>query len=104
MPCPRTQQANLPACSPQPPINAERQTGKLWIPFFKVFWYGSTREIEPLFFNRVLVTYATAVLKHQILPVFKRMNIGKNAQRQATTEITPNLTLSRNYSKALDLL
>ena len=23
------QQANLPACSPQPPINAERQAGKL---------------------------------------------------------------------------
>ena len=39
MPCPRTQQANLSACSPQPPINAERQAGKLWIPFFKVFWY-----------------------------------------------------------------
>ena len=29
VPCPRTQQANLPACSPQPPINAERQAGKL---------------------------------------------------------------------------
>ena len=43
MPCPRTQQANLPACSPQPPINAERQAGKLEIPFFKVFWYDSTR-------------------------------------------------------------
>ena len=37
LPCPRTQQANLPACSLQPPINAERQAGKLWIPFFKVF-------------------------------------------------------------------
>ena len=23
--------------------NAERQAGKLWIPFFKVFWYDSTR-------------------------------------------------------------
>ena len=23
MPCPRTQQANLPACSPRPPLNAE---------------------------------------------------------------------------------
>ena len=29
VPCPRTQQANLPACSQQPPINAERQAGKL---------------------------------------------------------------------------
>ena len=47
MPCPRTQQANLPACSPQSPINAERQAGKLWIPFFKVFWYDSTREMNP---------------------------------------------------------
>ena len=27
--CPRTQQAILPSCSPQPPINAERQAGKL---------------------------------------------------------------------------
>ena len=43
MPCPRTQQANLPACSPQPPLNAERQTGKQRMPFFKVFWYESTR-------------------------------------------------------------
>ena len=47
MPCPRTQQANLPACSLQPPINAERQAGKLWIPFFKVFWYDSTRGMNP---------------------------------------------------------
>ena len=47
MPCPRTQQANLPACSPQPPINAERQAGKLCIPFFKVFWYDSTRGLSP---------------------------------------------------------
>ena len=46
-PCPRTQQANLPACSPQPPINAERQAGKLWIPFFKVFCYDSTRGMNP---------------------------------------------------------
>ena len=28
----------FPACSPQPPLNAERQAGKLWIPFLKVFW------------------------------------------------------------------
>ena len=48
VPCPRTQQANVPACSPQPPINAERQAGKLWIPFFKVFWYDSTRGMNPL--------------------------------------------------------
>ena len=47
MPCPRTQQANLPACSPQSPIDAERQAGKLWVPFFKVFWYDSTRGMNP---------------------------------------------------------
>ena len=47
MPCPRTQQANLPACSPQLPLNAERQSGKLRMPFFKVFWYDSTRGMNP---------------------------------------------------------
>ena len=47
MPCPRTQQANLPACSPQPTLNAERQAGKLRMPFFKVFWYDSTWEMNP---------------------------------------------------------
>ena len=47
MPCPRTQQANLPACSPQPPLNAERQAGKLRMPFIKVFWYDSTRGMKP---------------------------------------------------------
>ena len=47
MPCPRTQQANLPACSPQPSLNAERQAGMLRMPFFKVFWYDSTRGMNP---------------------------------------------------------
>ena len=47
VPCPRTQQANLPACSPQPSRNAERQAGKLRMPFFKVFWYDSTRGMNP---------------------------------------------------------
>ena len=28
-------------------LNAEHQTGKLQIPFLKVFWYDSTREINP---------------------------------------------------------
>ena len=46
VPCPRTQQANLPACFPQPPLNAERQAGKLRIPFFKVFWYDSTKDFK----------------------------------------------------------
>ena len=46
MPCPRTQQANLPARSPQPPTNAERQAEKLWIPFLKVFRYDSTRGLN----------------------------------------------------------
>ena len=44
VPCPRTQQANLPACSPQPPLNAERQAGKLRMPFLKSF--GMTRQGE----------------------------------------------------------
>ena len=47
VPCPRTRQANLLACSPQPSLNAERQAGKLWIPFLKVFWYDSTRGLNP---------------------------------------------------------
>ena len=43
VPCPRTQQASLPACSPHYPLfYAERQAGKLWIPFFKVFWFDLT--------------------------------------------------------------
>ena len=44
VPCPRTQQANFPAYSPQNTLNAERQAGKLWILFFRVFWYDSTSE------------------------------------------------------------
>ena len=47
MPYPTTRQANLPACSPQPPLNAEREAKKLWIPFFQVFWYDSTRGMNP---------------------------------------------------------
>ena len=47
MPCPTTQKANWPTCSPQPPPNVERQAWKLWIPFLKVFWYDSTMEINP---------------------------------------------------------
>ena len=49
MPLPRSQQANLPDCSPHPPINAKCQVGKLWIPFFKVFWYDSTKGMNPSF-------------------------------------------------------
>ena len=29
------------------PLNAERQAGKLWISFLKVFWYDSTRGVNP---------------------------------------------------------
>ena len=47
MRCPRTPQVNLLTCSPQPSPNAERKAGKLRIPFFKVFWYNLTREINP---------------------------------------------------------
>ena len=39
--------SELPACLPQPPINAEHQARKLWIPFFKVFWYDLTRRMNP---------------------------------------------------------
>ena len=46
MPCPRTQE-NLPVCSPRPRLNVERQARKQWIPFFKLLWYDSTREIKP---------------------------------------------------------
>ena len=48
--CPRTQQANLPACSPLHSLNTESQAGKPWIPFFKVFWFDSTRgmNLKPL--------------------------------------------------------
>ena len=46
-PCPKTQQAILPACSPQPSINAERQAGELQIPFLKFFWYDSKRGMNP---------------------------------------------------------
>ena len=44
--CPRTQQGNLPARSPQPPLNAERHAGKLWMLFFEVFWYDSTKGLN----------------------------------------------------------
>ena len=48
VPYPRTQQANLPTCSPQHLLNAERQAGKLWILLFlKVFWYDSTMGLNP---------------------------------------------------------
>ena len=35
VPFPTAQQVNLPACSPHCPFNAERQSGKLWIPILK---------------------------------------------------------------------
>ena len=54
---------NFPACSPQPPINAECQAGKIQIPFFKVFWYDSTRGINPL--------------RHRIENVFDKMNVNQ---------------------------
>ena len=44
---PKDTTRNLPTCSPQPPLKAERQAGKLWISVFKVFWYDSTREMNP---------------------------------------------------------
>ena len=35
-------------CSPPPSLNAERQAGKVWIPYFRVFWYDSTRGLNPM--------------------------------------------------------
>ena len=29
------------------PLNAEHQAGKLWMPIFTVFWYVSTRGLNP---------------------------------------------------------
>ena len=48
MPCPRTQQASLPACSPHYPYYAKRQAGKaVNTIFLKVFWDDSTWEMNP---------------------------------------------------------
>jgi len=47
MPCPRTQQANLPAYLHTNPLNDERQAEKLWIPTVEVFWSDSVREPKP---------------------------------------------------------
>ena len=44
VPCPRTQQAKLPACSPQHPLNAEQQTGSCGYHFLISF--GMTRQRE----------------------------------------------------------
>ena len=41
----------MPACSPLNPLNAERQAGKLWILFFKVFWIDSRRGMNPRSIN-----------------------------------------------------
>ena len=43
--------SELTACSPQPPLITGRQAEKLWIPFFKVFWYDQTRGFNPRFTN-----------------------------------------------------
>ena len=64
MPCPRTQQANLPACSPQPSRNAKCQAGKLRIPFFKVFWYDSTRGMNPRSTDYKADALTTTPLRH----------------------------------------
>ena len=78
MPCPRTQQANLSACSPQPPLNTERQAGKLRMPFFKVFWYDSTRGNEPLVYrmrsgrsNHYTIASVSAVVSW-VLSIFRK--------------------------------
>ena len=42
MPCPRTQQASLPAYFPHRLFCAQRQARKPGIPFFEVFWYDLT--------------------------------------------------------------
>ena len=40
---PKDTTSELAACSPQPSLNAERREGKLWIPFFEVFWHDSKK-------------------------------------------------------------
>ena len=58
--CPRTQQANLLACSPQPPVNAKRLAGKMSIPFLKVFWCDSIKRINPRSIDYEADTIASA--------------------------------------------
>ena len=79
MPCPRIQQANLPACSPQPPINAERQAGKLRIPFFKVFWYDSTRGMNPWSTDYEADALTTTPSGRSLIKI---LGIGTQAQQQ----------------------
>ena len=66
MPCSRTQQAKLPDDSPRYPLNAERQAGKLWIPFCKVFWYESTWGIESRFIDHKAHALAALPLHHRV--------------------------------------
>ena len=63
--CSRTQQANLSACSPQHPLNAESLAGKLWISFFKVLCYDSTRGIKTV--RKTELRFMEYMLKNPIV-------------------------------------
>ena len=44
MPCPKTQQTNMPACSPHYPFSAQRQTGSSEYHFLKSFGMNRLRK------------------------------------------------------------
>ena len=80
MPGPRTQQSNFSACSPQPPLNAERLARKPSIPFFKVFW--STRRMNHRS-TECETDALTTTLSHWITDVFKAFTDVKVAKRRS---------------------
>ena len=71
---PKDTTRNFPACSPQPPLNAERQVGKLRMPFFKAFWYDSTRGLNPRSTDCEADPLTTT-------PIDILLSIGKGAQK-----------------------
>ena len=54
MPCPRTPQANLPACSPQSPLNAERHPEKLYIIYCNYCFLKTCRFLTCSYVNTVI--------------------------------------------------
>ena len=91
MPCPRTQQANLPACSPQPSRNAKRQAGKLRMPFFKVFWYDSTRGMNPRSTDYKADALTTTPLRRSerarcASPCIRQPNVSETGERPQSIE------------------
>ena len=54
MPYPRTQQANLPACSPQSPLNAKRQVEKLYTIYCNYCFLKNCRFLTCSYVNNVI--------------------------------------------------